>query len=211
MGTVATNARNYSERPPESKPSFLTFGGFISEANQYYFMAAFYLISAYFCVKSLDRKGFRRFVIDKLVRLGGPFILWSMLLSPLLYLWTDAYAGIPLQYNYGTGPTWFILWLLNFSLIYAVVAQVLPSLHFKMPHPLLLLVLGLGLGGAFYGLNGAIGSSLYNYLGFMTMWTFGLCIYVPFFVAGIAGGRNDWLRDHVEDMATWVVWFLRIV
>jgi hypothetical protein len=180
--------------------------------NQQYFMGAFFLISAYFCPKSLDRKGFRAFVIDKLVRLGGPFLLFSMLLGPVLYVWQYAYAGFPVTYHFSpttVGPPWFILWLLNFSLIYAVVAQVLPSLHFKMPHPLLLLVLGLGLGGAFYGLNGVIGG--YNYLGFMTMWTFGLCIYVPFFIAGIAGGRNDWLRDNVEDMATWLVWCLRIV
>jgi hypothetical protein len=40
-------------------------------------------------------------------------------------------------------------------------------------------------------------------------WQFGLAIYVPFFVAGIAGGRNDWLRS-VENMATWLVWCLRI-
>merc|ERR1712072_1281284 len=118
----------------------------------------------------------------------------------------------PVTYHFSpttVGPPWFILWLLNFSLIYAAVAQVLPSLHFKMPHPLLLLVLGLGLGGAFYAISINIGD--WNYLGDMVQWTYGLCIYVPFFIAGIAGGRNDWLRDHVENMATWVVWCLRIV
>merc|ERR1712199_128140 len=41
------------------------------QMNQFYFMAPFYLISAYFCPRSLDRKGFRKFVVDKLVRLGG--------------------------------------------------------------------------------------------------------------------------------------------
>jgi hypothetical protein len=189
--------------------SFITFALFIMGTNQDYFMSAFFLISAYFCVKSLDRKGFRQFVIDKLVRLGGPFILWSALLNPLLYMWNNAYAGsYPLQYSYGAGPPWFILWLLNFTLIYAMVAQVLPSLHFKMPHPLLLLVLGVGLGGVFYAIDINIGD--WNYSFDMTQWTFGLAIYVPFFVAGIAGGRNDWLRS-VENMATWLVWCLRIV
>ena len=61
-------------------------------------MAAFYLISGYFCPKSLDRKGFRKFVLDKLVRLGGPFILFSMFLGPLLYLWQFAYASAFAQY-----------------------------------------------------------------------------------------------------------------
>merc|ERR1711977_289144 len=35
-------------------------------------------------------------------------------------------------------------------------------------------------------------------------------MYASFFVAGIAGGRNDWLRS-VENMATWVVWSLRTI
>jgi len=209
LGTWSVDISNVKEADGGSL-SLATFGQFIAQANQYYFMAAFYLISAYFCVKSLDRKGFRAFVVDKFVRLGGPFVLWSLLLGPLLELWNLAYAGLPLKYEYILGPPWFILWLLNFTLIYAVVAQVLPSLHFKMPHPLLLLVLGLGLGGAFYGLSLAIGSSLYSFLGDMMMWSFGLAIYVPFFVAGIAGGRNDWLRS-VENMATWLVWCLRTI
>jgi len=195
------------QEPDEA--SFKTVMNWYTTMDQNYFMAAFFLISAYFCPKSLDRKGFRAFVIDKFVRLGGPFVLWSMLLGPVLNLWQYAYAGFPLHYSYTAGPPWFILWLLNFSLIYAAVAQVLPSLHFKMPHPLLLLVLGLGLGGVFYAISINIGD--WTSLGNMVFWQFGLAIYVPFFIAGIAGGRNDWLRDHVEDMATWVVWFLRIV
>merc|ERR1712241_552417 len=56
--------------------SFLTGGIWFINANEGYFMAAFYLISAYFCPKSLDRKGFRSYCIDKIVRLGGPFILY---------------------------------------------------------------------------------------------------------------------------------------
>ena len=34
-------------------------------------------------------------------------------------------------------------------------------------------------------------------------------MYIPFFLAGIVGCRNDWLRS-VEEMKTWIVWFLRI-
>merc|ERR1712072_1155210 len=112
--------------------SFLTGGVWFISVNQGYFMAAFYLISAYFCPKSLDRKGFRSYCIDKLVRLGGPFILYSTLLGPMMNLWCQAYAGAPLEYNYTEGPPWFILWLLNFSIIYAVGAQFLPKLQFSM-------------------------------------------------------------------------------
>merc|ERR1712193_192704 len=196
--------------------SFLTGGIWFINANEGYFMAAFYLISAYFCPKSLDRKGFRSYCIDKIVRLGGPFILYSTLLGPLTYLWCQAYAGEPLEYNFTWGPPWFILWLLNFSIIYAVGAQFLPKVQFNMPHPLLLTA-GVGpvLCGIFYGISAAVGSlqpngGPWNGFGGMNQWNFGLGIYIPFFLAGIAGGRNDWLKS-IEEMKTWVVWTLRVI
>ena len=205
IGTVSFDPQNPFQGP---KRPFTVFGLFLIDVNQEYFMSAFYLISGYFCPKSLDRKGFRHFVLDKLVRLGGPFLLWSALLRPVLYIWCYAYVGYsPLVYEYGEGPPWFILWLLNFSLLYALVAQILPTMHFKMPHPLLLLVLGLGLGGVFYGIKISIGQ--YMMLGGMNQWTYGLAIYVPFFTAGVAGGRNNWLTN-IEEMKPWVFWSLRV-
>ena len=83
-----------------------------------YFMAAFFFVSAYFCPKSLDRKGFRVFVIDKIVRLGGPFVLFTLFLAPLLQtIPGQAFYGQPIQYTlsgYGVGMNlsvvWFILW-----------------------------------------------------------------------------------------------------
>merc|ERR1711977_707645 len=196
--------------------SFLTGGIWFISVNQSYFMAAFYLISAYFCPKSLDRKGFRSFCIDKLVRLGGPFIIYSTLLGPMMYLWCQAFAGAPLEYNYTEGPPWFILWLLNFSIIYAVGAQFLPKVQFSMPHPLLLTA-GVGpvLCGIFYGISLATGSMFpaigpYDGLGGMNQWQNGLGLYVPLFLAGIVGGRNDWLKS-IEEMKTWVVWTLRVI
>merc|ERR1711977_753741 len=196
--------------------SFLTGGIWFINANEGYFMAAFYLISAYFCPKSLDRKGFRSYCIDKLVRLGGPYILYSTLLGPMMYLWCQAYAGEPLEYNFTWGPPWFILWLLNFSIIYAVGAQFLPKVQFNMPHPLLLTV-GVGpvLCGIYYGMEVATDSMYpvngpYDFIGGMVQWQYGLGLYVPFFLAGIAGGRNDWLKN-IEEMKTWVVWTLRVI
>merc|ERR1712188_135619 len=200
----------------QNSSSFLTGAVWFMNINQGYFMAAFYFISAYFCPKSLDRKGFRSFCIDKLVRLGGPFILYSTLLGPMMYLWCQAYAGAPLEYNYQEGPPWFILWLLNFSIIYAVGAQFLPKVQFSMPHPLLLTA-GVGpvLCGIYYGMEVATDSMYpvtgpYDFIGGMVQWQYGLGLYVPFFLAGIVGGRNDWVKS-IEEMKTWVVWTLRVI
>merc|ERR1712241_125234 len=215
--TTLVDMQNFNSDSLENASSFLTGGIWFMNLNQAYFMAAFYLISAYFCPKSLDRKGFRSYCIDKIVRLGGPYILYSTLLGPMMYLWCQAYIGTDkLYYNYTKGPAWFILWLLNFSIIYAVGAQFLPKVQFNMPHPLLLTV-GVGpvLCGIYYGMEVATDSMYpvngpYDFIGGMVQWQYGLGLYVPFFLAGIAGGRNDWLKS-IEEMKTWVVWTPRVI
>jgi len=220
---AATGLQTYSFDPEK----FLVGGGPIRSftlpsqiffnMNQFYFMAPFYLISAYFCPRSLDRKGFRKFVVDKLVRLGGAWLLWTMLLGPLMSLIDMAYAGQPLSWAYDRGPTWFVLWLLNFSVVYAAIAQFIPTVKMSMPHPFILLVIGVGLSGVFYGMTAAFGGYLQTYggsnsvgFGDMNMWNYGIAMYIPWFIAGIVGSRNDWLKS-VEEMSTWVVWTLRFI
>jgi len=188
--------------------TFYTGASWFLSVNQGYFMAAFFFISGYFCPKSLDRKGFRAFVADKIVRLGGPLVLWGAAFRPLVQLFEQAYAGVPLAYEFNPGVCWFVLCLLNFSIAYAVIAQFTPNVKLGMPHPFVLLVIGMGLGGVFYAINNAIGP--WNYLGGMNMWTYGASMYIPFFTAGVLGGRNDWLKS-VEEMKTWVVWTLRVI
>jgi len=220
--------------PNESRqqlPSFTIFGAFFQTCNQGYFMATFFLISGLFCPKSLDRKGFRNFVLDKMVRLGGPFLIYSVLLGPAMDLWISAYGGLPLSWKYNMGPPWFILWLLNFSILYAAIAHVLPKIRqystvsqfsltvlesystvlpkirqFAMPHPLLVVLFSFVLAPCFWGLGSVLGD--WAYLGGMVFWNFGLFMYIPFFTAGVVGGRNGWLES-VEEMKTWVVWVLR--
>merc|ERR1711871_1699928 len=178
--------------------------------NQSYFMAPFYLISAYFCPRSLDRKGFRKFVVDKLVRLGGAWLLWTMLLAPLMQLIDMAYAGQPLDWAYDRGTVWFVLWLLNFSVVYAAIAQFIPTVKMSMPHPFILLVIGIALSGVYYGISYLVIPRGVNFFGNMNGWNNGIAMYIPWFIAGIVGSRNDWLKS-VEEMSTWVVWSLRFI
>ena len=203
---------SFSLSPKETR-SFFTGGLWFTSVNQDYFMATFFLVSGLFCPTSLDRKGFRKFVIDKIIRLGGPWIMWSAFLGPLLEMWVNAYAGLPVTYTYNEGTTWFVLWLLNFSIAYAVIAQFMPTVRrIGMPHPYVLLLIGLGLGGVFYGMSVALGCTgdICSQFGNMSGWDYGVAIYIPFFFAGVVGGRNDWLKS-VEGMKTWVVWSLRVI
>ena len=190
--------------------SFAFPGLMFTTMNQFYFMAPFYLISAYFCPRSLDRKGFRKFVVDKLVRLGGAWLLWTMLLGPLMSLIDMAYAGQPLSWAYDRGTTWFVLWLLNFSVVYAAIAQFIPTVKMSMPHPFILLVIGMALSGVYYGISYLVIPRGVNFFGNMNGWNKGIAMYIPWFIAGIVGSRNDWLKS-VEEMSTWVVWSLRFI
>lgn len=112
--------------------------GIFCGVNQAYFMSFFFMISAYFTVASVDRKGAGAFLRDRLIRLGVPIVAFDILVHPLL-LWTLAsrfrgYAGgfggylldylndyARLRAQYGTGPLWFLLALLIFTTAYLAV------------------------------------------------------------------------------------------
>jgi hypothetical protein len=93
-----------------------------------FLMGLFFLISGLLTPAALERKGVRRFVNDRLLRLGVPFALFTLLLWPLTiyairepflhrgsYWWWFIHAdGFP-----DNGPLWFIGVLLIYSLGYA--------------------------------------------------------------------------------------------
>jgi Acyltransferase family len=51
--------------------------------NQAYFMGFFFLLAGYFTPASLDRKGYRRFILDRFIRLGIPILAFTLILGPL--------------------------------------------------------------------------------------------------------------------------------
>ncbi|MEU9836570.1 acyltransferase family protein [Streptosporangium sp. NPDC048047] len=93
--------------------------------NQAFFMGFFFLISGFFTPGSYDRKGAGSFLRDRLVRLGVPLLVFTVLLRPLLTL--DGFAdhdGLPYwKYYLGSwdpGPMWFAEVLIVFAVAYAV-------------------------------------------------------------------------------------------
>jgi glucans biosynthesis protein C len=97
--------------------------------NQTFFMGFFFLLSGYFVPGTADRKGPGKFAVERLKRLGIPFLGFIVLLRPLFVLPT--YLGLPAAtrpsfavYYFTTwevGPSWFLEVLLIFSLVYAVL------------------------------------------------------------------------------------------
>ena len=100
-------------------------------------MPLFFLIAGMFTPASLERKGLRRFAIDRTIRLLIPSLLFVLLLTPPIeYVdsdtvgWTRGYwAFIPHVWTMwppAPGPTWFLGVLLVFSLLYGVTRTVWP-------------------------------------------------------------------------------------
>jgi hypothetical protein len=91
-------------------------------------MGFFFFIAGYFTPRSYDRKGSVSFLRDRLMRLGIPWLVYMLLLQPLVYY--IAY-GMPISfwslfllYLHGVGSIadgviWFVELLLFFSILYA--------------------------------------------------------------------------------------------
>jgi glucan biosynthesis protein C len=91
-------------------------------------MGIFFFLAGYFTPRSYDRKGGAAFVRDRIIRLGIPWIVYSLLLQPLVYYiaygMPISFGSFFLLYLHGVGsiadgPIWFVELLLIFSLLYA--------------------------------------------------------------------------------------------
>ena len=94
-----------------------------------FLIALLFLVAGLLTPSSFERKGARRFVVDRLLRLGVPFALYVLLVQPaLVYALRHPLGAAPGSFwqEYGgperrldTGPLWFVGVLLVFSLGYA--------------------------------------------------------------------------------------------
>lgn len=100
-------------------------------------MPVFFLVAGMFTPASLERKGLRRFAIDRTIRLLIPSLLFVLLLTPPIeYVdsdtvgWTKGYwAFVPHVWSSWPpppGPTWFLGVLLALSLLYGGARTVWP-------------------------------------------------------------------------------------
>lgn len=100
-----------------------------------FMIALLFLVAGLLTPRSLERKGARRFVVDRLLRLGVPFALFTFLIWPAVtYALYHPFGAAPGSFAeeylsdegyFDTGVLWFIGVLLIFSVGYAGLA-VLP-------------------------------------------------------------------------------------
>jgi len=106
-------------------------------------MSLMFLLSGLFVANSLNRKGSLKYTIDRLWRIGVPFVLGIVVLSPLSFypaylvrtadpslagFWHD-WLALPFM---PSGPQWFLWQLLAVNLLAAGVCTVYPRLIDRM-------------------------------------------------------------------------------
>lgn len=99
--------------------------------NQIYFMGAFFLLAGLFTPGAYDRRGPGKYLRDRLIRLGIPFLFYLVIVKPLSLLPSGIYQLGQAQANHthfslfpyimlagDTGVAWFLEVLIAFSLVY---------------------------------------------------------------------------------------------
>lgn len=127
------------------------FFGAFQTLVQAFSMGLMFLLAGYFTPASFDKKGFRRFIVDRFKRLGvpslfyllviTPFVCWVMVPSPEFTGGAATFGEFYRKYVMsagfkflGFGPMWFAVALFGFSVCYALVrAVVLPQARGQGP------------------------------------------------------------------------------
>jgi|GEM_PF-104256 len=169
--------------------------------NQTYFMGLLFLLSGYFSPGSIKRKGAWQFLMDRLLRLGIPTLVYAFILNPIAswgYQMMHSPAGNAAAIRFALGPMWFAVMLLEFDLGYLAWRTMTknrperpaPENRQKLTFPKVALFM-LALTAASYLMRLVIpyGITVLEFpsLGYLPQ-------YLSFFLIGIFASRREWLR-----------------
>jgi len=172
--------------------------------DQAFFMSFFFFISAFLMPASFERKGFGKFMKDRLIRLGIPLAVYTLLINPCLIYGIHKYVGretgsflnfiwtIDTKYP-GPGPMWFVLTLLIFETTYGLIRHFSSGEKPKKSVKTLpsatqigLFILGTGVLAFLVRMFYPVGK---NFFGLQ----FGyFVLYIAMYILGIVANRNNW-------------------
>ncbi len=186
--------------------------------EQAFFMSLFFMISAMFMPASYDKKGFRKYITDRLIRLGIPLLVYILIIHPALVFfifkqigretgtWFSFWKTIITQYP-EPGPMWFVFTLVVFELVYALyrrfskksISQLFPGTKLSgITIVLFMIITGLVAfairivypsGKAFFGLQ----------FGYFPL-------YMAMYMVGIIAARKRWFETHsLRDAWPWFI------
>lgn len=170
--------------------------------NQSFFMGLFFFLSGYFTPGSYDRKGWRQFLKDRLLRLGIPLLVYVFVLGPIISYVAHYRNSLTLiEYfqrevitlqTIHIGPLWFVETLLYFSLLYAMYRNFFKSrrttINITINHKMLLITtLALGVIAFLIRLVSPVGEGILGLqFGYFPS-------YILLFIAGVIAYRDKWL------------------
>ena len=126
----------YKEEASLDFASTILFALFQSSL-QAFFMSLLFMIAGYFSAAAVDRKSTAQFINGRLLRLGIPTLFYMVIVQPICikilhpdleigkFLIDGITSGDILSWS---GPLWFALTLLIFSLVYIAKRKMLPKL-----------------------------------------------------------------------------------
>jgi hypothetical protein len=193
-------------------------------------MSLLFFLSGMFVWESLQRKGSDRFVRDRMIRLGVPFVFASIFLSPLAYFPTylassrhtnlGAFIKAWLSYPvWPIGPAWFLWVLLTFDCLAAGVFVIVPgwcdlpvrSRHGVFRRPALFFWTLVGVTGvAYLPMVLAFGPARWSGFGPFSFQTSRLLHYAIWCLAGVFTGAYGLQRSVIapngELARNWLRW-----
>lgn len=162
----------------------------VAAVDQAFFMGTFFLLAGYLTPASIARKGTAAFLVDRLLRLGLPTLIFALVLGPLTLAIADASVHTPFKLREPVlGPMWFPAALLLFSLMPAVLPGVFVGGRSVPPlHHWFLVALAWGLTTTLVRQIFPVGTSVAGFqLGYFPG-------YLTLFAIGLAASRHRWLE-----------------
>jgi peptidoglycan/LPS O-acetylase OafA/YrhL len=176
---------------------------------QAFFMGLLFLIAGYFVPPAFDRKGFGGFIRDRAFRLGLPSLFYMLLIHPVTVYWLlrvfanhsrpalrQAYLPYLIKGHFlsGSGPMWFAVALLFFSVVYGLIrlrdtGNPRNQLQADLPGNRQVIALVLVMGCCTFAVRilQPMGTNVLN----MQLCFFSQ--YILLFVVGICAQRRNWL------------------
>jgi len=178
----------------------------ISAILQSFFMGLFFFISGYFAPGSYERKGTWKYLLDRVLRLGIPCLVFFYAIGPLsTYLTLVLLEGGEGVYAPHIGTMWFAQALLLLGIVYALVGVISrPKPHaggqdrFPAAWQFVLAAIGMAFTTWLVRYFYPRGTGMYGMI-------FGdFPQYIVMFVAGIIAYRQNWLASVESVKRKWL-------
>jgi glucans biosynthesis protein C len=198
----------YFMEDPKPGPAVLAIFATYQAFLQAFFMGLLFFIAGYFIPEAFNRKGFGRFLRDRAMRLGVPALIFMLVIQPVTVYWllrdfarlsrpSLFHAYWPYlssgRFLSGSGPMWFAVALLLFSLVYALIRVALPGPQKSCDGPLpthsqiFAIALLIAVCTFLVRIVQPIGTNILN----MQLCFFSQ--YIVLFALGISAKRRNWL------------------